>query len=221
MLPVVALTAGLGLSTLLGVKPGTYARTGAALLALAAFLSGFRYVTVSEKELIKSSYTYMTFIQTRSLGEYLRTNSSSLATVFVVGSEPEILFYSGLGSASRVYYFYPLVTPTLMTNKLRGETIVALIRRPPDFVVLVNETHSLGLRTVDGNTFVQELFGMFSHYRVIGVIADDSESLLTGDDDKMRSIAGKGAAMLLLGRPADDSATTLTFGELLGKRSGN
>jgi len=218
MLPALSLIAGLGLAGLLNMGPAPYVRRGILSLAFVSCLASARFIPYTDEEIIKLCYKYSTFMQAKTVGEYLRTNAPRDAKVFVVGSEPEILFYSGLRSASRVFYFFPLVTPTVMTDKLRQETIAELVMHPPDFVVIVNEIHSLSLRTVDGDTYMNDLFYLFSHYRLIGAVADNTNRLVTGDYQAMRGIAGKGAAMLLLGRPVDGNSTGGTFGELLGRR---
>jgi len=220
MLPALSLTAGLGLAGILNWMPGTRSRGVILSLAFIPCLATARFIPYTDAEIFKLCYPYTTFFQSRTVGEYLRKSAPKDASVYIVGSEPELLFYSGLRSASRVFYFFPLVTPTVMTDKLRQETIAELVMHPPDFVVIVNEIHSLSLKTVAGDMFMNDLFDHFSHYRLIGIIADNTNELVTADQQKMRRIAGKGAAILLLGRPTDEDSTGVTFGKLLGRKGG-
>lgn len=218
MLPVLALTAGVGLAGMLRRGPAAYVRRGAVLLACVAAASGLRFAALPEKEIVRLSYHNNTFLQSRSMGDYLRAQAFPGVTAFIIGSEPEILFYAGLPSVSRIYYTYPLVTPTKMMAELRRETVADLLRRPPDFVVFVNKTQSIGIKKGSNDTFVNELCHRFSTYRIAGVIADNSDIVQSGDDQQLRSVISEGAAMLLLERSDDNPPGRLTFGEFLQKR---
>lgn len=220
LLPAVALIAGLGFAALLDLKKGKYFIVVVIIFAAALSVKGLRFIAVQDRDLLRISYSLNPFTQAKLIGDYLRANAAPGSTVYILGSEAEILFYSGLTSATRVYYFYPLVTPTLMVNDLRREALVQLAKSAPDFVVIINDEHSMGLGTVEDDRLVKELFSMFSQYSLIGVIGDNTGTLVTGDLRKMRNIAGDGAVMLLLGHPSNAAGVRLTLGELLRGKGG-
>lgn len=218
LFPVLVTIAGLGLAAVLDLCPGRYRRSAIIAVSLLSCFSSARFMAYSSDDVVKRTYHLPTFVQARGVGDYLRTQASPSATLFIVGSEPEIFFYSGLESATKVYYIYPLVSSTRMLGTLRQQTLAELVLRPPDYMLLVNDPYSLSLKTVAADTFVSDLLDRFSSYRLVGVVADHGDELVRGDFLKLRAIVAGGAAMLLLARPNDASPAGGTLGELLGRK---
>ncbi len=72
-----------------------------------------------------SVYGPSPFLAAREVGEYLRNTTEPGERILIIGSEPEILFYSGRKSATRYTIFYPLTgsfqNSEIMIEKLFDE----------------------------------------------------------------------------------------------------
>jgi len=81
-----------------------------AVVAAPAALEYPRYLSLGPEAI--SRYTYMgnPFIEAVDVARYLREHSDPEDSVFILGSEPEILFYAQRKSATRYIFFYPLMT---------------------------------------------------------------------------------------------------------------
>jgi hypothetical protein len=66
-------------------------------------------------------------------------NQKSLA---ILGSEPEIFFYSGLRSVTGYIYMYPLFEEQPFALQMQEQLIADLERAKPEYVVFVNDDYS-------------------------------------------------------------------------------
>ncbi len=87
------------------------------------------------------------FPEARRIGRYIGRTSAPEDTVYVVGSEPEIFFYAGRESATRYIYFYPLLSPFADARPRQEEALAEVAERRPLYVVWVNISTSLMLRS--------------------------------------------------------------------------
>jgi hypothetical protein len=90
--------------------------------------------------------------------------------VAVVGSEPQIYFYSGRRSATSYIYTYPLMEPTQAAGKMQQEMITQIETAKPAFMVFVRVTTSW---LVQPNS-TQDIFNWFepyvsNFYKLVGV----------------------------------------------------
>jgi dolichyl-phosphate-mannose-protein mannosyltransferase len=82
------------------------------------------------------------FSESVQVGEYLKTNTAPQATIAVLGSEPEIYFYSRRHSATGYIYMYPLMEQHEYALKMQEEMIGELERARPEYVVFVEVSQS-------------------------------------------------------------------------------
>ncbi len=94
-------------------------------------------------------------------------------TVLVLGSEPEIFFYTGLRSATPHIYMYPLTEDQPYAARMQSELIADAERAKPEFVVVVNaQTSWVTVSTLrDQQIFAWADDYLEQHYR-LWVIAD-------------------------------------------------
>jgi len=71
------------------------------------------------------------------VGAWLEERSAPDDTILIVGSEPEILFYSGRRSSTRYTIFYPLTGAYESSGPMCAELFAEIERSPPEFVILV------------------------------------------------------------------------------------
>lgn len=78
------------------------------------------------------------FPEAARIAEYIRENSSSNDTIAVMGSEPEIYFYSKRRSATGHIYTYALMEPHRYASRLQQEMAREIEAAKPRFVVFVS-----------------------------------------------------------------------------------
>jgi len=77
------------------------------------------------------------FPESIKIAEYIRSQSNPSDTIAVLGSEPEIYFYSELLSATGYIYTYPLMEPQPYAHQMQLEMIREIETAEPRFLVLV------------------------------------------------------------------------------------
>jgi hypothetical protein len=77
------------------------------------------------------------FPESIKIGEYIRAQSSGLDTIAVLGSEPQIYFYSRRHSATGYIYTYGLMEPQPYAHQMQEEMIREIDTARPKFLVLV------------------------------------------------------------------------------------
>ena len=71
------------------------------------------------------------------IGDYLREHTSPDETIAVLGSEPEIYFYSQRHSATGYIYTYALMEPQRYARRMQEEMISEIERANPRYLVSV------------------------------------------------------------------------------------
>ena len=110
---------------------------GAALVGNSAF-----WFDYSPREAVNYTYGTSLFADAVSVGDYLRTNAPPSARVAVLGSEPEILFYSGRRSATGYIYTYPLMENHAYASTMQQQMLEEIERARPDYAVYVDDNYS-------------------------------------------------------------------------------
>jgi hypothetical protein len=77
------------------------------------------------------------FPEAIKVADFLRENSRSDERLFVLGSEPEIYFYSGRQSATGFIYMYPLTEQQPFVLQMQRQLIEEVEKNRPGFVVFV------------------------------------------------------------------------------------
>jgi hypothetical protein len=77
------------------------------------------------------------FPESVKIGEYIRTQSGPSDTIAVLGSEPQIYFYSKRYSATGYIYTYGLMEPQPYAHQMQQEMIREIETARPKFLVLV------------------------------------------------------------------------------------
>jgi len=147
LLPVLSLLIGLGVTRslrLLGRDQSIelFLALGVvcvAFLAGAAILifNGPVWFTLSPKAAVERVYLTTVFNDAREAAAYIRENTKPDDRIAVVGSEPEIYFYSRRKSATGHIYTYALMELHPYARKLQEEMIQQIEQSKPDYVVYV------------------------------------------------------------------------------------
>ncbi|HTR41192.1 MAG TPA: glycosyltransferase family 39 protein [Pseudomonadales bacterium] len=100
------------------------------------------------------------FVDMPAVGDYIRTNSSTSATVAVIGSEPEIYFYAHRRPATGYLYMYALMEPQPFATQMQYEMINEIQTNKPEFLVYITNPDSWNVRPASDQTVLK----WFSQY---------------------------------------------------------
>jgi MFS family permease len=143
--PASAIAGGYGLSALIERYRTMHGRVAASiaagLLVLAVPLSvdRFYYFNRDPNEVCRSIFGGNPFPESKSLAAFIAAHTTPADKVFVVGSEPQILFYARRQSPSSFLMLYPLTSTYPRYHEFQ-ETVLSQIQRdPPQYILsLVN-----------------------------------------------------------------------------------
>ncbi|MGA2092087.1 MAG: glycosyltransferase family 39 protein [Sedimentisphaerales bacterium] len=97
---------------------------------------------LSPSDVCQYFYRGHPFLESVGIADYIKKNSSPNDSVAVLGSEPQIYFYSERRSATRYIYTYPLTEPHRFTTEMKNEMFGEITSAAPKFIVVVNNTYS-------------------------------------------------------------------------------
>lgn len=152
LLPVLALLTGVAVSR--AIRLLKHDVTIELFLAVPVFLlfglgcllslggNGALWFTMSPNEASESIYHTSLFSETRKLGDSLRSTIDKNSRIAVLGSEPEIYFYSRHRSATGYIYMYPLMETHPYAERMQREMIAEIENKKPEYLVYVDEPRS-------------------------------------------------------------------------------
>jgi len=82
-------------------------------------------------------YTESPFVESIRIAEYLREHTGRSDTIAVLGSEPQIYFYSNRHSATGHIYVYGLMEAQKYASQMQQEMIREIERARPKFLIFV------------------------------------------------------------------------------------
>ena len=144
ILPAVSLLVGVAMSKLSDLLTGhTTVVRFIPLFLLAAALSlpmlGDKriFFEVSPADACRIIYPENPFAESVRIGDYLRQHTGPDDTIAVLGSEPQIYFYSHRHSATGYIYTYGLMEPQKYAQQMQQEMIREIERTSPKYLVSV------------------------------------------------------------------------------------
>jgi dolichyl-phosphate-mannose-protein mannosyltransferase len=168
--PALAVLSGIGLVALgglLATQPSRALRWALpctlGLVALAQPLYASRAVLfeLGPGEISRAIYGRNPFPESVEVARYIREHSDAGDRVAVVGSEPQIYFYSARRSATGYIYTYPLMELQPYAPAMQREMIKEIEAAAPRFLVFVSATSSWIVRPGSDRT----IFGWFAAYQ--------------------------------------------------------
>lgn len=149
VLPAASLFVGIAISTLSGLasRRSNLVRLAPLLLFCAALgqpivAARKLYFEVSPIEASRTSYGLNPFPESVRIAEYLEDHSSPSDTIAVLGSEPQIYFYSHRHSATGYIYTYGLMEPQSYARQMQEEMIRQIESARPKYLILIGVTKS-------------------------------------------------------------------------------
>ena len=119
----------------------------------------------------RMTYGLHPFPESLKIAEYVKANSSSDDTIAILGSEPQIFFYTNRRSATSYIYMYPLMEPQPYALQMQEEMIQQIETAKPKFLIFVNVFTSW-LTQPTSEKMIFDWFQKYQekYYRLIGVI---------------------------------------------------
>lgn len=119
------------------------------------------------------------FPESVRIGEQLAKHCPPDSRIAVIGSEPQIYFYSRRRAATGYLYTYPLVEPQPYAARMQEEMIAEIERARPRYVVFVSVASSW-LRRPDSPSRIFEWFTAFQNrLRLVGFVEFQSDTEVT------------------------------------------
>jgi hypothetical protein len=105
------------------------------------------------------------------LGEFIGQNTRTNARLAVIGSEPELYFYSHRRSATGYIYVYPLMEKQRFAGQMQEEMIREIETAQPEYIVHVSDPLSW-LQREDSQTRILEWWEQYrpAHYEMVKLI---------------------------------------------------
>ena len=147
--PAVAVAAGAGFDGFsnLFVRLGSRPRRGVAIALAGLTIIGFSLFQqrlylfeLTPTDVAHLFYDGNPFPESLEIAEYLKQNSSPDDTVAVIGSEPQIYFYSNRRAATSYLYVYQLMEPCdyALATQMQTEMIQEIESAKPEWIVFVS-----------------------------------------------------------------------------------
>ncbi len=180
LLPVVALLAGAGFACILDVfesgRSVLLKKVVPVLLILAAiFYTTYRqrnlFFVMSPTEVSREMYGYNPFPESLEIADFIREHSAKDDRIAVVGSEPQIYFYSNRRSATGYIYTYPLMEPHPYALEMQKEMSSEIEKARPEFLVFANVPTSWLLRP-GSEKMIFDWFQQYErkYYQLVGIV---------------------------------------------------
>lgn len=188
LLPAIALLTGVGISSILGLFSETKSLTlkrGILILLVVIPLTFSIYrerkflFQMNSNEASRSIYGVNPFPESLMIAEYIKKNTSRNDRIAVIGSEPQIYFYSQRRSATGYIYTYPLMEPHKYALKMQQEMIQEIESVSPEILVFVRVSGSWVSSWVGSWGWTREseilIFSWFQqyvekYYEMVGVV---------------------------------------------------
>jgi len=163
-LPAVALLAGAIMRNRL-----TYCLFGVALLLSLATQQKFLF-RMSPLQASREIYGLNPFPEALAIAAYISSHSAWDARVAVLGSEPEIYFYSHRHSATSYIYMYGLMEPQPYALTMQNDMIREVETNAPEFIVYVAGDESW-LRQTDSPKRLDDWWSAYrpAHYHLVDI----------------------------------------------------
>ena len=179
LLPAVAMLAGIGTSYLYGLFTSSRSILEAKLIPVALVLAVLFHTvyqqrdfffTMSPAKVSRAIYDNNPFPESLEIAEYIKRHTQKDDRIAVIGSEPQIYFYSNRRSATAYIYTYELMKTHPYALKMQTEMIRQIESAEPKFLIFVNINTSW-LPRPGSNMMIRDWFEQYKkNYDVVGLV---------------------------------------------------
>ena len=177
-MPALSLLAGAGFESLVSRLSSSRLKTvipvGILTLALGlpVLIQKEFFFTLPVIEATRLIYGLNSFPESLEIAKYIRDHSQKNDKVAVLGSEPQIYFYSQRRSATRHLYMYPLMEKHAYARQMQAEMIREIEGAQPEFVVMVKLSGSWVSSRLDFSPLLKDWAQGYlnNEYEISGVV---------------------------------------------------
>jgi len=112
------------------------------LVLITIFNNGDYFFSYSAKRIGDIAFWGNPFSETRTIAKYIKENTNDSDKIAVLGSEPEIYFYSNRRAATGYLYTYPLVDQQPNNKVMQQQMIREIEQNKPAIIVFCNIAYS-------------------------------------------------------------------------------
>lgn len=174
---------GAGNHGLAAILPGL---VFASFLLYPAYRERAFFFSMTPREASRQTYGPNPFPEAVEIARHIAADTAAGDRVAVLGSEPEIFFYSGRRSATGHIYMYGLMENQPYARRMQQEAIRQIEAAAPKYLVFVNVPQSwLGRPDSDTSILAWSRAYIAEHYEVAGVVdivSDDSTVYVWGEE---------------------------------------
>ncbi|HMD53607.1 MAG TPA: hypothetical protein VKJ65_03535, partial [Phycisphaerae bacterium] len=137
-------------------------------------------------EVVRAIYRGYPFVESLVVSEYIRAHSTPDERIVVIGSEPEIYFYSQRHSATGYIYIYALNEPQPNAGLMQLDMINEIESTSPEYLVWIGFDNSWLIWPTSDTTLsdwaAQYIQKFYTKTGIANTTADGSTVFLWGDD---------------------------------------
>jgi hypothetical protein len=174
LLPAVAMLAGLGISSAHEFLQEREVSPVVAWLPIAIFVLSYLAALEGQRKYLfqmtplqvnRQMHAAHGFPEAQKVADYIRARTSDQDRIAVLGSEPEIYFYSGRHSATGYIYMYPLMENQKFALRMQSAMRREIEQAQPKMVVFADNQFSWGWRREwDGSEPRMKIFSWMGSY---------------------------------------------------------
>jgi hypothetical protein len=142
------------------------------------------YLSDSSELVVQKTYGMNPFNESIPISEFIASRTDPDDRIQVLGSEPEIYFYSKRMAASGHMYMYGLMEPQKYSSIMQQELINDLARIKPKYIVFCNIRNSWLARTnSDDHILNWSRDFIYKNYNIVGVVDIGEETIYKWMDE--------------------------------------
>ena len=145
LVPSLSMFAGIGASSFLKLSPTRHGLKFSFLLCSLFIILVTPLFTqknilfkMSSFEIMRHTYGLNPFSESIKLSAYIKKNTNIDDVIAILGSEPQVYYFSKRKSATRFLYMYPLTDEHMYGRVLQAEMIKELENSQPKYILFVN-----------------------------------------------------------------------------------
>ncbi len=132
------------------------------------------FFNVPPLDLCKMIYaTENPFVESMALGEFIKSHTTPEDKIAVLGSEPQIYFYSDRLPATGYIYAYPLTEAQAYSKEMRKDMMAEVEAAKPKYLIFINSSFSWGSSSENVQDVMNWYMKIQSEYKMVGVIDQD------------------------------------------------
>jgi hypothetical protein len=214
VLPAICLFIGIAVSSAVHELSQYLPIAAATAIPLLILLSAITFSVAGQSDIFfrffpltacRAVYGNNPFPEAQVISEYLKRHSSPNARIAVIGSEPEVYFYSRRHSATGYIYTYPLVEPQKYAMDMQKDMAREIENSRPEYMVFV-QVISSWIASPESSTFILDWSHKYAadHYEMVGIVdeTDPQTQYVWGDSAKSYHVKS-GASIRVFKRKLD------------------